>query len=299
MSDSEFDQAADPEEAFTALADETRVSILRALWEAEESKLSFSTLREAVGMRDSGQFNYHLDKLTDRFVAKTEGGYHLMLAGYLVNGAISAGAFTMEGTIDERELADPCALCGGTRTFRYENETATFDCASCDHRMSMPAPPGVFSGVDSAEVPTVASRYLRTVLQQVRSGFCWFCDGQVDTELDTVGSFAPEEAGDLPFDPELPIAVFTCRRRPSTFPISVDLGSALHDEPVVAGFFADHDIDIQGPDWWQYSVLDPEDAYFQDESASRACVTYTLEQERLRVVVNDDLEVLETRRTAD
>ena len=35
---------------------------------------TFSELREAVGMRDSGQFNYHLDKLLGTFVRVTEEG---------------------------------------------------------------------------------------------------------------------------------------------------------------------------------------------------------------------------------
>ena len=59
------------EEAFTALSDATRIGILRTLWDAEDHEATFTELREAVGMRDSGQFNYHLDKLTGRFVTTT------------------------------------------------------------------------------------------------------------------------------------------------------------------------------------------------------------------------------------
>ncbi|MEF8777005.1 MAG: hypothetical protein V5A43_10970 [Haloarculaceae archaeon] len=40
MSDPDFVRAADPEEAFSALADETRVEIFRALWETVEFSCS-------------------------------------------------------------------------------------------------------------------------------------------------------------------------------------------------------------------------------------------------------------------
>jgi hypothetical protein len=74
-------------EAFATLGNETRLSILLALWEAYEpfvatNAVAFSELRERVGMRDSGQFNYHLDKLRGHFVRKTDAGYELRRAGH-------------------------------------------------------------------------------------------------------------------------------------------------------------------------------------------------------------------------
>lgn len=60
-------------EAFESLGNVTRLAIQLALWEAKkpgpplselsDPPVSFSELRECVGMRDSGQLNYHLDKL--------------------------------------------------------------------------------------------------------------------------------------------------------------------------------------------------------------------------------------------
>jgi len=49
----------DPEDVFTLLSDDIRVEILQALWEADDP-VAFSELHGAVGIRDSGQFNYHL-----------------------------------------------------------------------------------------------------------------------------------------------------------------------------------------------------------------------------------------------
>jgi hypothetical protein len=53
-----------PSEAFALFADETRVAIVEALAERTTAEgtdgLSFAELRRAVGVRDAGQFNYHL-----------------------------------------------------------------------------------------------------------------------------------------------------------------------------------------------------------------------------------------------
>ena len=60
-------------EAFSLLAHEVRLDIVLALlenWAAVDTEpQSYSDLMDAVGMRDSGKFNYHLDKL--RGVAPT------------------------------------------------------------------------------------------------------------------------------------------------------------------------------------------------------------------------------------
>jgi len=48
-----------------------------------------------VLLRDSGQFNYHLGKLVDRFVTRTEEGCELTQPGIQVNGAIDAGSYTL------------------------------------------------------------------------------------------------------------------------------------------------------------------------------------------------------------
>jgi DNA-binding transcriptional ArsR family regulator len=70
---------ADVVDAFDALADETRLGVLRALVRAD-GPLEFSDLRARAGVRDSGRFNYHLDRLLGRFVEKRNGRYALTAA---------------------------------------------------------------------------------------------------------------------------------------------------------------------------------------------------------------------------
>ncbi|UIO99967.1 helix-turn-helix domain-containing protein [Halobaculum sp. CBA1158] len=72
--------ARDAADDLSALASEHRVAILREL-AAADAPLTFSELRERVGMRDTGRFNYHLGELRGRFVRERDGGYVLGHAG--------------------------------------------------------------------------------------------------------------------------------------------------------------------------------------------------------------------------
>ena len=69
-----------PVETFSLLANEDRRAILKAVVRAderEETPLSFSTLRKAVDIRDSGRFSYHLRELTGHFLTRSADGYSL------------------------------------------------------------------------------------------------------------------------------------------------------------------------------------------------------------------------------
>jgi hypothetical protein len=69
-----------PVETFPLLANEDRLAILEAVVRADErgaTPLSFSSLREAVDIRDSGRFSYHLQELTGHFLTHSADGYSL------------------------------------------------------------------------------------------------------------------------------------------------------------------------------------------------------------------------------
>lgn len=80
--DEEESATLSPGEAFGILGNATRVDILRTLAEAGLGEtLSFTALRDRVGIRQGAQFNYHLDKLVGHYVTKTNDGYALRPAG--------------------------------------------------------------------------------------------------------------------------------------------------------------------------------------------------------------------------
>jgi DNA-binding transcriptional ArsR family regulator len=286
-------ETVDPDEAFAALADDTRIDILRALWDADEHRATFSELREAVGMRDSGQFNYHLDKLVGRFVRRTDDGYELTLAGMSVNGAIEAGAFTMDGRLDPVDLEEPCPVCGGDRTFSYEDEEAHVSCADCSFGLAAPVPPGVFVDCTPGEAPAVASRYFRTMLRQVADGFCWHCEGPVTL---SVRPFAATGDGDLPADvSDVPVARFECERCGHV--VTSDLGSVFVDHPAVAGFYLDRDAGGRDTPFGTFDTLDPDRSELRERDPLRASVTFPADDDALTLVVDSDGEVVAVERS--
>lgn len=79
---------------FELLSDETRLRIVSALAASEHAHpddpaLRFAALRERVEARDSGRFNYHLQKLDDVLVEKSEDGYRLTPVGRKIVGLVS------------------------------------------------------------------------------------------------------------------------------------------------------------------------------------------------------------------
>ncbi|WP_265110136.1 ArsR/SmtB family transcription factor [Halosolutus halophilus] len=97
----------DPTDALEVLGNETRIAILRALAEVDEP-LSFSELRERVGIRDSGKFNYHLTRLCEYFVRETDGGYELGPAGTRLIANVEPTGTPLETTSTD----GPCPVCG-------------------------------------------------------------------------------------------------------------------------------------------------------------------------------------------
>jgi len=124
-------QTLPPDDAFAVLGNETRMEILRALGEAD-GPLSFSQLRERVGMRDSGQFNYHLDEVEGHFAAKTDEGYVLRETGRMVVEAVLSGAVTRAPVMDPARIDDPCPLCGGPAAVAYEGGQIKHYCTECE-----------------------------------------------------------------------------------------------------------------------------------------------------------------------
>jgi hypothetical protein len=114
-------------EALSVPGNETRLSILLALWEAfepftGENAVPFSELRERVGMRDSGQFNYYLDRLEGQFVRKTEAGNELQRTGHRLVRTVIAGAGLEKPALDRAEIDVDYSQCGAPTAVTYRDE---------------------------------------------------------------------------------------------------------------------------------------------------------------------------------
>lgn len=284
MDDSPVAETVGPEEAFSVLSDATRIEILQALWEADRA-VSFSELRETVGVADSGQFNYHLDRLTDQFVRKTDDGYALAAAGIRVVGAILGGAYTMEGSTDPITLEEPCPNCGSEWTYRYEDEFAQLDCEACPVTVRYPIPPGTFVGADPAEMPERSERYLRALIERLRNELCPYCDSEIRPQV-TIRS-PPEDADDRV---EMPLVEYDCLRCAGD--IVTDLGTPLLDHPAVVGFHYERGIDVREPAFWSLWAFDPDLTTVEETDPLRVTVRFEVDGDRLSVTVDETMTVL-------
>ena len=141
-----------PEEAFAILGNESRLDIIKALWEAgahhqfddidnTATTISFSELQAAVDIRDNGQFNYHLARLIPSFVRHTDEGYRLSGAGKQVFQAVIAITGERPPGVSG-DLETPCPLCAGGLTAVYEDQWLRVMCTNCDGNFGDAAPAG-------------------------------------------------------------------------------------------------------------------------------------------------------------
>lgn len=247
------DASVAPEEAFALLGNETRIAILHELWKATRSEgpLTFSDLKERVGVRDSGQFNYHLNKLNGVFVRKTDEGYLLRMAGIAVVGAIMAGTYERAGFEEPIPVEDPCPHCGGGLEMTYAEERATLRCGDCERSISTASvPPGVFEGYEREAYPEVFDRWLRTRVEAVDAGFCMACEGRVERSLVADPTLQISER-QLAWD-DVRVR-YECTRCGDVVVSSV--GEALMRAPEVIRFHHEHGVDLRSEPSWRLAWL--------------------------------------------
>ncbi len=175
----------DPAEAFQLIANETRLEILQALAEADDRPVSFSTLRKEVGMRDSAQFNYHLQQLTGQFVTQCEEGYAFKHAGEKVVRAITAGSFTEDPQLEPFEVQGACVACGGPLQATYHDERMRIECGECGRgHGEYGFPPGGLHDRTLEEVAQAFDNRVRHLHCLAADGVCPECGGRIRTTID-------------------------------------------------------------------------------------------------------------------
>lgn len=193
-------------EAFELLGNDTRLAILLALWEAkdpvlpksEESEptLSFTELRDRVGLSHGSQFNYHLDKLTDQFVRKTDTGYSLTQSARILH-TVFAGTLRDHTTLESEPIDGTCDRCGAPLVIDYDDGVRYDRCTSCEGLFQDPEsdnPPGTVSALSCPpagllnRTPQEFYRHshiwTRHRVYSTFEGACPDCSGTVSTTFD-------------------------------------------------------------------------------------------------------------------
>lgn len=131
------DGVLSPEEAFALLGDETRMEILLALWEefsryGFDEAMTFSDLYARSDSDDTGNFNYHLGKLTGQFVQQTDEGYRLTESGFRLANAIAGGATTEAPIPGPTPVDAACPNCESPLELVSADETVWVVCTGCE-----------------------------------------------------------------------------------------------------------------------------------------------------------------------
>lgn len=137
------------DQAFQLLGDETRLDILRTLWEnydpLDPQLITFSELQDRLEIDDPGRLNYHLGKLTAFFVNRTPDGYELSEAGKRVMRVIISGTAVDDVTIEPTKIDVSCIFCGGDTEIEYTDGLLLHRCLGCTSRCVAEYPPSLLS----------------------------------------------------------------------------------------------------------------------------------------------------------
>lgn len=273
-----------PEEVFALLGDETRVRILQVLGEGPNEPRSFSTLHEAVGVEDSGQFNYHLRKMTDHFVRKVEGGYELTLAGRQLMGALQAGTYTASASMEPLSIDTPCPECGGTLVAEYVDEHVEMSCEDCEEwRNLFPFPPGALESFDRTELPRAFDRWMWSLMERIYAGFCPTCSGRMSSQL--VHDEDRSEAVRLDF---------TCAQCDEVARFSAV--TALFFDTGIACFFRDAGIDFRDLALWEISSRTEKDLEVSADPLS-VRITLAAGDHSVTATVTEDARIVDVERS--
>ncbi|WP_436930014.1 winged helix-turn-helix domain-containing protein [Halosimplex halobium] len=274
------------EGAFELLGNETRLATVRALFEADDP-LSFSALRDAVGVRDSGQFNYHLDKLRGSFVRETDEGYALTAAGTHVVGSVLAGHYTKTVAGDPVPVDADCPYCEGSLAALFDEEYVRIACSDCDRNViSLTVPPGAFEDHPREEWPVVAERWTRRTFERYQRGFCGVCHGPVDPHLE----LDPPDVHDV-YDAGVRYA---CRRCGDDMFANVEATVLSH--PAVVAFYYERGIDVAETPIWAFDWAVQPTASVVAEDPPRVEVPVEHEGDRLVLTLDEAADVVAERR---
>ncbi|QAU14106.1 ArsR family transcriptional regulator [Halorubrum sp. BOL3-1] len=170
-------------EIYRALTDETRIQILLVLADQYDEAwssgwLTFSELRERVGVEDTSRFSYHLNELQDEFVVKIEGRYRPRVAALEIASAIRAGTYDEESVAVDRQQTDyDCPHCEQTLVASYRDHSLHVGCPDHGAAVAFPTPPRALSGRTLSEVIDLSLRKHASDVRLLRDGVCPRCWG--------------------------------------------------------------------------------------------------------------------------
>ncbi|MFC6989355.1 winged helix-turn-helix domain-containing protein [Haloplanus sp. GCM10025708] len=285
--DSGRGESLSPDDAFTLLADRTRIKILRALGDASEpgvpETLTFSELRQRADVSGSGRFNYHLQQLLGHFVEDTDDGYRLRYAGKRVYQSIKTGTFTERVQVERFELSSSCHVCGTRQAAAYRDSMFHVRCPDCDAQCyKYFVPPSTVIDRSKTELLHAANDRIQREIGAMAKGVCPWCCARLTSRV-------------LPPDAEMPLrdnpaiqhrVLHSCETCDGS--VYTRLGGLVVSHPAVVSFFYDHGVDVSEKLLWTMAFASTDErTTVVSEDPWRASVTVECEGDELRLVLDD------------
>lgn len=298
-------------EAFKQLGDETRLAIMLALWEArtpwsEDDAVAFSDLYDRVGVRDSGQFSYHLGKLTPHFVEGTDSGYELTESGFRVVQATIAGTGFAEPTFGPVDVSKACPRCESPMRMSYEENAVTYSCSSCEgvwntgdaeDKPEAYIGGGMFppAGVKNRAPDDIAEAFNAYALVRglaMLFNVCPDCGGAIETEIDVcedhdASDGTCENCGGI----NLGQFEFECTVCKMSYATTLWAAVVLH--PAMAAFFHRHDIKYFDEPWDLIRAGFAGEEELLSRDPIRIRITVVADSDELLVTIDDDARIVE------
>jgi DNA-binding transcriptional ArsR family regulator len=250
-------------DAFAVLGDETRTQIVRALGSAGERDprevpyrpydasgprgLTYSELQQRAGLTDNGRLNYHLSKLTDHFVVKTDGRYRLSWLGHLAFRFAVAGLLTDAVSLSSFETDSPCGDCGAAlEAHAPAGQLLFLDCPDCGARqMGTGLPP--HAARSDRDILRVVDARERAHGSLFDDGVCPWCSGRVRAALH------PRPLDDAGVRRTQPPVTYLCTDCGGVrFP---NVGQAVATHPAVVGFLDRHTDGPRSRRLWEWPFV--------------------------------------------
>lgn len=298
-----------PDEAFNVLGNDIRIQILRTLGEADRA-LSFTEMRDELGIRQGGQFNYHLDKVVGHFVEKTGDGYVLREPGRQVVEAVLSGAVTNDPVLERSVIEFSCHHCDAPVEVDYSHGTMRMSCSECSGQFdesNAPSnlnrvqtgtlanyrlPPAGVDGRTAEEVMRAAATWGHLSSNALACGICPKCSAVVDR---TVQICDDHDSGDGRCDrchSRFALLIESCCSN-CIFEARSSAVILVLPVPEMLAFVGEHGLNTtsRGVEWgWDFE----EEIVSTDPLEAR--ITFTIDGESITLTIDDSLEVASVKR---
>lgn len=296
-----------PDNVFGLLGDGTRLGILQALWErydpeATDNTVTFSELFDRVDVADTGNFNYHLGRLTEHFVRRTDDGYELAAPGFKIVRAVVAGGVTGDPVLEPTPVDAACERCGGRMVISYEDGTIWVRCTACEgywprrsgELFGFGLPPAGLRDRTADEILDATIVYSIQRFETMTRGVCPECGGTVDAALSVCEEHDPGggvcDACGSSFLGVVRFVCATCKfawRCPSYAVVS--------HHPALVSFYDDHGVEHVSATWAAINrgLHWAEDLVSTDPTSLRLTVRHG--EDRIRFLLDGSGAVVDVR----